>query len=319
MTKIEEKKGSDTQEKRSLKNIGKRMLFIAWATPLALFIINSQINIIPLIFGDSLNGIVKPVYPATILAFLLIFLAAKEYFSMLKTKFSKNLFWTGYIWLFITLCGSIVYVPILNITHSIYLLMILIALESFFVGKGTERWKRASLFFIGVVFLYLAGDSMLKYLEKPFMSIWNFPVSNHFVANLGLVTVLCAIFFCDGAAYIVGSLFGKTHFSDISPKKTIEGSIGGFLFSVLTMTIVFGLFGNHETAPIWLGAVLGVVIGIFAQAGDLFVSLTKRYFAIKDSSNLIPGHGGILDRFDSVFFASPFVHIIIILASNFGR
>ena len=313
---------TEIKEKKSLKNIGKRLLFVAWATPLALFIINSQVDIVPLIFGDKFGETIKPVYPSTILAFLLIFLAAKEYFSMLKTKFSKNLFWGGYVWLFITLCGSIINDTLLNFTHSLYLLLIFTALEAFFVGKGTERWKRASLFFIGVIFLYLAGDALLKYLEEPFTSIWNFPISNQFfAANLGLVTILCAIFFCDGAAYIFGSLFGKHRFSqlsDISPKKTIEGSIGGFLFSVLIMTIVFGLFGNHETTPIWLGAVLGVVIGVFAQAGDLFVSLTKRYFAVKDASNLIPGHGGILDRFDSVFFASPFVHIIIILANKFG-
>jgi len=316
MSEIKEK-----TEKKALKNIGARMLFIAWAGPLAIFIINSQINIVELIFGSDkvvdnrFIGEIKPIYPATIIAFLLIFLAAKEYFSMLSTKFSKNLFWLGYIWLFISMCGLVVSKPLLDNTYSIYLLLILTALEAFFVGKGTERWKRASLFFIGVIFLYLAGYSMLEYLKPEFMNIWNFPINNqYFAANLGLVTVLCSIFFCDGAAYIFGSLFGKHHFSDISPKKTIEGAVGGFLFSVLIMTLVFGFFGNHEVAPVWLGAVLGVVIGIFAQVGDLFVSLTKRYFSVKDSSNLIPGHGGILDRFDSVFFASPFVHIIIVLA-----
>lgn len=312
MSNIKEKK-----ENKSPKNLGERMLFVAWAAPLAIFILNSQINLVPEKFGE----IVKPIYPATILAFLLIFLAAKEYFSMLSIKFNKNLFWGGYIWLFITLCGSIVYVPMLNFTHAIYLLLIFTAIESFFVGKGTERWKRSSLFFIGIIFLYLAGDSLLKYLEPEFMSIWNFPPENNkfFAMNWGLVTVLCAIFFCDGAAYIFGSLFGKHHFTDISPKKTVEGAVGGFLFSVLIMTIVFGFFGNHEDFPVWLGAILGIAIGIFAQLGDLFVSLTKRYFSVKDSSNLIPGHGGILDRFDSVFFASPFIHIIIVLVKNLSN
>jgi len=294
---------NETKEKKSLKNIGKRLFFVAWAAPLALFIINSQTDIVPLF--------AKPIYPATILAFLIIFLAAKEYFSMLKTKYEKNWFWGGYLWIFATMFGSIIDAP-LSFSSSLYLLLIFTAFEAFIVGKGKQRWQRASLFFIGVIFLGLAGNSMLQYLEPTFMSIWNFPISNQFfAANLGLVTILCAIFFCDGAAYIFGSLFGKHHFSDISPKKTIEGSIGGFLFSVAIMTIVFGIFGNHETMPIWLGALLGVVIGIFAQVGDLFVSLTKRYFAVKDSSNLIPGHGGILDRFDSVFFVSPLIHLII--------
>jgi phosphatidate cytidylyltransferase len=304
-----------SEEKKTLKNIGKRLFFVAWATPLALFIINSQVNIVPMIFGGKFDEIIKPIYPATILGFLIIALAAKEYFSMLKIKFAKNCFWVGYIWIFVNMCSEVVYEPLLGLSYSLYILLILTAFEAFIIGKG-KQWKRASMFFVGVVFLYLAGSSMLKYLEPAFMEIWNFPINNqYFAANLGLVTVLCAIFFCDGAAYFVGSLFGKHHFSDISPKKTIEGCIGGFLFSVAITTIVFGLFGN-PSKPIWLGVLLGVAIGIFAQVGDLFVSLTKRYFAVKDSSDLIPGHGGILDRFDSVFFASPFVHMIITLVNK---
>jgi phosphatidate cytidylyltransferase len=208
---------------------------------------------------------------------------------------------------------SIIYVPLLNFSHSLYLLLILTALEAFFIGKGKQRWRRASLFFIGVIFLYLAGNSLLQYLEPSFMNVWNFPINNqYFAANLGLVAVLAAVFFCDSAAYFIGSLFGKHHFSDISPKKTIEGCIGGFLLAVIVMSVVF-VFFKSSAEPAWLGVLLGITIGIFAQVGDLFVSLTKRYFAVKDSSNLIPGHGGILDRFDSVFFVSPFIHIIILL------
>ena len=306
-----------TTEKRTLKNIGKRLFFAAWAVPLALFIINSQINLLPFFFGDKFDGVIKPIYPSTILAFLIIFLAAKEYFGMLKTKFEKNCFWLGYIWLFVSMFGTIFYESLLSFSNALYILFLLIAFEAVFVGKGTSRWKRASLFFVGVVFLNIAGDSLLRYLEPSFMGIWDFPVSNRFfAANLGLITVLGAIFFCDAAAYFVGSLLGKHRLSEISPKKTIEGSVGGFLFSVAIMTVTFAFFADSRQ-PIWLGALLGVVIGIFAQVGDLFFSLTKRYFAVKDSSDLIPGHGGILDRFDSVLFVSPFIHIVITLAQNF--
>jgi len=300
-------------EHKPLKNIGTRLLFAAWAIPLSLFILNSQIDMVSLFFGEKFDEIIKPIYPSTILAFVLIVLAAKEYFSMLRIEYSDNWFWIGYVWIIITMCGSIVYAPLLNFSHSLYLLLILTALETFFIGKGKQRWRRASLFFIGVIFLYLAGNSLLQYLEPAFMDIWNFPINyQHFSANLGLVVVLAAIFFCDSVAYFVGSLLGKHHFSDISPKKTIEGCVGGFLSAVIVMTICFGFFRNHDE-PFWLGVLLGIAVGIFAQVGDLFVSLTKRYFAVKDSSNLIPGHGGILDRFDSVFFVSPFVHIIILL------
>ncbi|MDR0303694.1 MAG: phosphatidate cytidylyltransferase [Chitinispirillales bacterium] len=308
----------ENKEKRTLKNIGKRLLFVAWAMPATLLIIYFKVNIVSAIFGDKFDDTIKPIYPATILTFILIAFAAKEYFSMLKIKFKKNWFWIGYVWIAVTMCDSINCVPLLNFSHSLYLLLILTAFEVFFVGKGKQRWQRASLFFIGVIFLYLAGNSLLQYLEPAFVNIWYFPIDNQYIAsNLGLITVLCAIFFCDSAAYFVGSLLGKHHFSDISPKKTIEGCIGGFLLSVIVMTTVFGFFRNPNE-PVWLGILLGVTIGIFAQVGDLFVSLTKRYFAVKDSSDLIPGHGGILDRFDSVFFVSPFIHIIITLVHKLG-
>ena len=127
---------------------------------------------------------------------------------------------------------------------------------------------------------------------------------------------------CDTGAYFVGITFGKHKLTpELSPKKTIEGSIGGILFSA----VFCGLYGvfmtnkqididhifNNNTVAIVSFVLLGIVGAIFAQFGDLTASATKRKFNVKDYGNLIPGHGGILDRFDSVIFTSGICYIIL--------
>jgi phosphatidate cytidylyltransferase len=128
------------------------------------------------------------------------------------------------------------------------------------------------------------------------------------ISQLGICLIILAVCMCDSFAYFVGSSLGKHRFSIISPHKTIEGAVGGFIAAVVTASIGWWFLAN-PALPRGLGILLGVLIGIFAQIGDLFVSLMKRYFRVKDSSNLIPGHGGILDRFGSLFFTAPAISI----------
>ena len=115
-----------------------------------------------------------------------------------------------------------------------------------------------------------------------------------------LVTVL-GTFATDTGAFFVGRRFGRRPLAPtISPGKTWEGAIGGFMFgagSVWAMTSLSGL-----PVTVWEGAILGVLVGTFAQVGDLVESKLKRASGVKDAGNLIPGHGGILDRLDSVVF-----------------
>ena len=115
-------------------------------------------------------------------------------------------------------------------------------------------------------------------------------------------------FMTDVFAYFTGYLFGKRKLiPKVSPKKTVEGSIGGILGSVIAC-LVFGYFFKIDLAVI---VFLGLFGSIVAQFGDLFASSIKRYVGIKDYGKLIPGHGGVLDRFDSVILVSPFVYSVI--------
>ncbi|MCY6483940.1 phosphatidate cytidylyltransferase [Clostridium aestuarii] len=126
-------------------------------------------------------------------------------------------------------------------------------------------------------------------------------------------TIFISSWLCDTAAYYTGKYLGKNKLCpDVSPKKTIEGSIGGLLGSTIACGI-YGVFINSKgiNIPLFNFFAIGVIGGIFGQFGDLAASSIKRYVEVKDYSNLIPGHGGILDRFDSILFTSLVVYYYI--------
>jgi phosphatidate cytidylyltransferase len=124
------------------------------------------------------------------------------------------------------------------------------------------------------------------------------------VALAGLIFVIS--FSTDVFAYLTGKLFGKKKLAPkISPNKTIEGSLGELIFCTTISALFAFLTGLDVIYVTWIGA-LGSIV---AQCGDLFASSIKRYCGIKDFGKLIPGHGGILDRFDSVMFVAVFIQL----------
>ena len=127
-----------------------------------------------------------------------------------------------------------------------------------------------------------------------------------------IIMLFCLIWINDVFAYLTGMAIGKHKlFERISPKKTIEGSLGG-----LTMTVVVAFLVNHFWLHImqdWKMMGMAMVVVIFGSLGDLCESMMKRQAGVKDSGNVIPGHGGILDRFDASFLAVPFVYCYLML------
>ncbi len=117
---------------------------------------------------------------------------------------------------------------------------------------------------------------------------------------------------CDTGAYAVGRFFGRTRpWTRISPRKSLEGSLGGLALALLAAFVARAWFARFLSAGD--AAALGLLVGIFAQVGDLVESLLKRDARHGDSSDLIPGHGGVLDRFDSLYFAAPAVYYYLLL------
>jgi phosphatidate cytidylyltransferase len=127
-------------------------------------------------------------------------------------------------------------------------------------------------------------------------------------ATLIAFSCICA---ADIGAYIVGRFFGKIPLSNISPKKTVEGAVFGMLASILVGMTGAALL--HWSFWVVSGGALGALIGISSLLGDLTESLMKRDAGVKDSGQLIPGHGGILDRTDSYVFTAPIVYYYVTL------
>lgn len=126
--------------------------------------------------------------------------------------------------------------------------------------------------------------------------------------------VILGAFASDTFAYFIGCKFGKNKLCPtISPKKTVEGSLGGVLgviLSYVVLTTIGNIYFNFNMNVVyWI--LIAIVASIVGQMGDLTASAIKRYCGIKDFGNLIPGHGGILDRFDSLMFVAPIVYIFI--------
>lgn len=122
---------------------------------------------------------------------------------------------------------------------------------------------------------------------------------------------------CDTSAYCVGMLLGKHKLAPkLSPKKSIEGSIGGIAGSAIVGAIYGYVLRNSmatNISPVWLFAFIGAIGAVLSQIGDLAASGIKRNYEIKDYGNIIPGHGGILDRFDSVIFTAPVIYFLFVV------
>jgi phosphatidate cytidylyltransferase len=120
--------------------------------------------------------------------------------------------------------------------------------------------------------------------------------------------LLIVVWIADAGAYYVGKNFGKTRLSPrISPKKSVEGLIGGVVTSIIAAIVIHYTF--FPAFPVVHAAIAGIVLSLAGVIGDLAESMWKRSAAVKDSGTLIPGHGGFLDRFDSIFYTAPMLYV----------
>lgn len=189
-------------------------------------------------------------------------------------------------------------------------LLVLIGLLVLFVcaivvyGKGrpVPFADLTAAVFAGVVFPMMLSCLLLLRLEE---------------GGKALVFVpLCISFGSDTFALFAGMLCGRHKLTPVSPKKTVEGAVGGLLGGVIGMTLFKLISGAAMGTALvsWAGVfLLGILGSVIGQIGDLSFSLIKREFGVKDYGNLLPGHGGILDRFDSVTFVAPFVWLSLTL------
>ncbi|NNT72751.1 phosphatidate cytidylyltransferase [Flavobacterium sp. IMCC34852] len=148
---------------------------------------------------------------------------------------------------------------------------------------------------------------LIGYLIIPIIIFTKIPfINNQYVPEI-IISILIIIWCNDTFAYLVGITMGKNKlFERISPKKTIEGFVGGVVFSVVA-GILLAQFYLHQDLIKWI--IIAMIVSAFGTLGDLIESKFKRIAGVKDSGNIMPGHGGFLDRLDSIIFVAPFVYL----------
>lgn len=150
----------------------------------------------------------------------------------------------------------------------------------------------------------------IGYITLPFVIITKIPFGLKGYNPKILISIFLLIWINDTFAFIVGKSIGKHKlFEKVSPKKTIEGFLGGLVFCFISSYLVarFYIEANAKNIYIWL--IIAVIVTIFGTIGDLIESKFKRIAGVKDSGAIMPGHGGVLDRLDSIIFVAPFVFL----------
>jgi len=247
-----------------------------------------------LIFGNK--------YIVDVVISIIALIAIHEFYNAVS-KDAKPVKWVGYL-----ACISIAFIHIIPIERLQLIIplaissIILLLFLQVILSKMETNIKDISYTFFGIFYvaMFLMFLAIIYGMENGKLLIWYV-----FFASWGT----------DVFAYTVGKYLGKHKFSQISPHKTIEGCIGGTIgavISVLIYTYCINQFLGGNYSYIYM-AVISIILSILSQIGDFAASTIKRYVDIKDYGNLIPGHGGMLDRIDSLLFIAPFAYILFSL------
>jgi len=225
-----------------------------------------------------------------------------EFGRLVKNKGANaNLFLGGLI-IFVLLLNQ--YLHFTDLELIIVLSSLLLLTVELFRNKGSAIYNLGSTF-LGIFYIGIFAASLIGLREFHFLSV----ESNVDGAYL-IISILASIWIGDSAAYYGGITLGRHKlFPRVSPQKSWEGAIFGFIFAITTMILAKIIILNFLS---WNTAIaLGFIVGIFGQIGDLIESLIKRDAGVKDSSAIIPGHGGIFDRFDSLLYTAPLIFLYL--------
>ena len=198
---------------------------------------------------------------------------------------SISLFFNKYIWLFVLiLCSLVLFIEFNNLTKKIW---------------KNKKSTLVNIYIFSLLFLVIFIFVSYNIYSKP---------------PSGLLFIILICIFSDTGGYIVGNLIGGRKLTKISPKKTISGSIGSFIFSLFPIVILWmynNIFQENFRADNYLKLIpVCLFLCLICQLGDLFISYFKRKASVNDTGYILPGHGGLLDRIDGVIFVVPTAYII---------
>jgi phosphatidate cytidylyltransferase len=264
------------------------------------------------------------------LFFLISMLGLNEFYGLVEKSSCQPQRWTGLV------VGALIFIIValkdrfLGGSLLIFSPCVLLIAFIFFIElyrNHPNPFANIALTVIGIIYIVLPFAMWVSYLS-PFLPGSNLVNDNPLLKLIGDALtpkynphVLLGFFFIvwtnDTGAYLSGMTMGKHKLWErISPKKTWEGFFGGVILSIGIAFLISHYY--TELSPIvWM--LVGLTIGIFGTLGDLVKSLLKRSIDVKDSGTLLPGHGGILDRFDAVLLATPMVLVLLQLSEMFSR
>jgi phosphatidate cytidylyltransferase len=216
-----------------------------------------------------------------------------------------------------------------KLVHLNYILPIAIALVCYVLFNTTQTNKTNDMLLLSatlfvsikaILFLYDSKNKPIDQLSKyiyiigyialPFAIITKIPFGVTGYNPKILISIFILIWTNDTFAYLVGKSVGKNKlFEKVSPKKTIEGFFGGLAFCVLGGYLVATYYIESNPKNIYIWIIIALITSIFGTIGDLIESKFKRIAGVKDSGNIMPGHGGVLDRLDSIIFVAPFIFL----------
>lgn len=225
-----------------------------------------------------------------------------EFCGMVKKNIANANFWFGLFTIGFIITNQ--FHHIIDFVPLLFIVILLLLLIELFRNKGSVV-KNLGATILGILYIGLFSSALIAIREF-------YPNINDLYHRGGyvIISMLATIWVCDSAAFFGGTAFGKHKlFPRISPNKSWEGALFGFVFAILTMLLAKLVVLDFLS---WANViVLGVIIGIIGQLGDLVESSIKRDAGVKDSSFIIPGHGGIFDRFDSLLFSAPAIWLYL--------
>jgi len=271
----------------ALSNFGVRTLVTAVGAPLILYL-SWRGGVLFLVFIE-----------------IITLLGLREFYALAERKLAQPSLLLGRI-------GCIALGIILYYTErqyaglSVAILIVLLVSAELFRNNGSALLNTATAL-LGVGYVGGLLNFLLLIRELPKHRGLEYTIGGTWVVMLFVV-----IWVCDTAAYLFGSRFGKhTLFQRVSPKKTVEGAVAGLIFAMATAWICHLTFVQGLRLMDTL--IIGLICGTIGQISDLAESRFKRDAGVKDSSSLIPGHGGVLDRFDSELLVAPITYVYLVL------
>jgi phosphatidate cytidylyltransferase len=236
-----------------------------------------------------------------------IFMGLVEFYRMMRAKGLRPVVWLGQAAAFIVVVMA--YRP--HTPNAAFLATMALMLVLALALRRPERKnivESLAVTAFGVLYVGWLSAHFVLLRELPWRAGLDYADGGWIVLYAFLVT-----WSCDVGAYFVGRTFGRIRpWGAISPRKSLEGSVGGFFFAILGAWLGSRVFMHSASGVPWLRTwdvlAIGALVGVCGQVGDLVESLLKRDAESGDSSDLIPGHGGVLDRFDSLYFGAPIVY-----------